>query len=115
MDSGYPLLVDYFEVVKVCEEKAAILNYRAGTTEYLDGETLVIDKDVKLTDIVKTPDGHPVKYTLLYLRTVTGAEVPILESMLGNVDYTKIGVPQKITVTDPVSGETASFTLLITE
>ena len=113
MDSGYPLLVDYFEVVKVCEEKAAILNYRAGTTEYLDGETLVIDKDVKLTDIVKTPDGHPVKYTLLYLRTVTGAEVPILESMLGDVDYTKVGVPQKITVTDPVSKESASFTLFI--
>ena len=60
--------------------------------------------------------NHPVKYTLLYLRTSSGKEIPVLESMLdGKIDYEKIGEAQLIEVTDPVSKESASFTLVIEE
>lgn len=114
VDSGFPLLIDYFEIVKDGEAKASILSYRGNTVESLDGETLVIKKGEKLTDIIDTPTAHPVKYTLLYLRTTTGAEIPVLESMLeGKIDYNKVGEKQEVTVTDPVSGEQASFALFI--
>ena len=114
VDSGFPLLIDYFEIVKDGEAKASILSYRGNTVESLDSETLVIKKGEKLTDIIDTPTAHPVKYTLLYLRTTTGAEIPVLESMLeGKIDYNKVGEKQEVTVTDPVSGEQASFALFI--
>ncbi len=85
-----------------------------GVEKSLDGDVLTIEKGVKLTDIVKKPDLYPATYTLLYMRLTNGQEIPILGSMIdGLVDYDKVGEEQVIPVTDPVSDETASFTLLI--
>ena len=76
---------------------------------------LYLNKGEKLTDLVLTPELHPEKYTLLYIRLSSGKEVPVTERMLdGKVDYNKTG-EQTVTVTDPVSGEQASFTLIIEE
>ena len=75
---------------------------------------LYLEKGKKLTDIVVTNELHPLTYTLLYIRLSTGVEVPVLGKWVEDkIDYTKVGVEQIITVTDDVSGETASFTLII--
>ncbi|HBK02231.1 MAG TPA: hypothetical protein DDY77_04290, partial [Clostridiales bacterium] len=116
LPNGFPGNIDYFEVTADGKEVPAIISYRSDIGGNLDGNVLHIAKDTKLTSVVPTPELHPAKYTLLYLRTSSGKEVPVLESMLeGKVDYTKVGVEQLVTVTDPVSKETASFKLLITE
>lgn len=114
--------IDCFEVtyadtaVPNATEQTSIFSMRNRVKENLDGKVLTIKKGQKLTDAVKTPEKHPVKYTLLYLHTSTGKEIPVLGSMLeGKVDYNKVGEEQVVTVTDPVSGESASFTLLIEE
>ena len=87
-----------------------------GVKDDLTGKVLTIKKGEKLTDILNVPVAHPATYTSLYLHTSTGKDIPVLGSMLeGKVDYTKVGVEQLVTVTDPVSGESASFKLLITE
>ena len=50
------------------------------------------------------------------MRTSKGREIPVLESMVeGKIDYNKMGVEQVITVTDPVDGDSASFTVFIEE
>ena len=114
MPKNFPGNIDYFEVAADGKETPAIISYRSGLSGNLDGKVLHIAKDTKLTSVVPTPELHPAKYTLLYLRTSSGKEVPVLESMLeGKVDYTKVGVEQLVTVTDPVSKEEASFKLFI--
>ncbi len=117
MPNNFPGNIDYFELVAGTadgNEAPAIISYRPDLSGNLDGKVLHIAKDTKLTSVVPTPELHPAKYTLLYLRTSSGKEVPVLESMLeGKVDYTKVGVEQLVTVTDPVSKEEASFKLFI--
>ncbi len=116
LPNGFSGNIDYFEVAADGNEPPAIISYRPDLSGNLDGKVLHIAKGTELTSVVPTPELHPAKYTLLYLRTSSGKEVPVLESMLeGKVDYTKVGVEQLVTVTDPVSKETASFKLLITE
>ena len=114
LPKGFSGNIDYFEVAADGNETPAIISYRRDLSGNLDGKVLHIAKDTELTSVVPTPELHPAKYTLLYLRTSSGKEVPVLESMLkGKVDYTKVGVEQLVTVTDPVSKEEASFTLFI--
>lgn len=110
--------IDCFEVTTADDisQKTSIFSMRSKTKSSLNGKTLYLPKGEKLTDIAETPVLHPVKYTLLYLSTSTGKEIPVLESMLeGKVDYEKVGEEQIVTVTDPVSKESASFTLFIEE
>ena len=117
MPNNFPGNIDYFELVAGTadgNEAPAIISYRSDLSGNLDGKVLHIAKDTELTSVVPTPELHPAKYTLLYLRTSSGKEVPVLESMLkGKVDYTKVGVEQLVTVTDPVSKEEASFKFFI--
>ena len=114
LPEGFSGNIDYFEVAADGNEAPAIISYRSDLSGNLDGKVLHIAKDTELTSVVPTPELHPAKYTLLYLRTSSGKEVPVLESMLkGKVDYKKVGVEQLVTVTDPVSKEEASFTLFI--
>ena len=117
MPNNFPGNIDYFELVAGTadgNEAPAIISYRSDLSGNLDGKVLHIAKGTELTSVVPTPALHPAKYTLLYLRTSSGKEVPVLESMLeGKVDYTKVGVEQLVTVTDPVSKEEASFKLFI--
>lgn len=117
MPNNFPGNIDYFELVADTadgNEAPAIISYRSDLSGNLDGKVLHIAKDTELTSVVPTPKLHPAKYTLLYLRTSSGKEVPVLESMLkGKVDYNKVGGEQVVTVTDPVSKEEASFTLFI--
>ena len=117
MPNNFPGNIDYFELVAGTadgNETPAIISYRSDLSGNLDGKVLHIAKDTELTSVVPTPELHPAKYTLLYLRTSSGKEVPVLKSMLeGKVDYKKVGVEQLVTVTDPVSKEEASFKLFI--
>lgn len=114
LPEGFSGNIDYFEVAADGNETPAIISYRSDLSGNLDGKVLHIAKDTELTSVVPTPELHPAKYTLLYLRTSSGKEVPVLESMLkGKVDYNKVGVEQLVTVTDPVSKEEASFKLFI--
>ena len=114
LPKGFSGNIDYFELAANGNEAPAIISYRSDLSGSLDGKVLHIAKGTELTSVVPTPELHPAKYTLLYLRTSSGKEVPVLESMLkGEVDYTKVGVEQLVTVTDPVSKEEASFTLFI--
>ena len=118
MNSKVEANIDCFEVTYVGEgtANASIFSMRTKGKQSLNGKVLYLNKGERLTDIVKTPANHPVKYTLLYLRTSSGKEIPVLESMLdGKIDYEKIGEAQLIEVTDPVSKESASFTLVIEE
>lgn len=114
LPKGFSGNIDYFEVAADGNEAPAIISYRSDLSGNLDGKVLHIAKGTELTSVVPTPELHPAKYTLLYLRTSSGKEVPVLESMLkGKVDYKKVGVKQLVTVTDPVSKEEASFKLFI--
>ena len=121
MPSKVDANIDRFEVVyddtttSSVIAKTSIFSMRTkGVEESLDGKVLTIKKGVKLTDIIPVNALHPATYTSLYMRLTSGKEVPILGSMLdGKVDYNKVGVEQLVTVTDPVSKESASFTLLI--
>ena len=118
--NGVNARIDYFEVT-YCDSAmtsinpaAAIYSVRGSNIENLYGKVLTINKGAKLTDIIELNPLHPVKYTRLYLRTSSGNDVAVLDTLLdGKVDYNKVGEEQVITVTDPVSKETASFTLLI--
>ena len=96
------------------KDTATIFSMRTkGVKDDLTGKVLTIKKGEKLTDILNVPGAHPATYTSLYIHTSTGKDIPILGSMLeGKVDYNKTG-EQTVTVTDPVSGESASFKLLI--
>lgn len=116
MPNGFYGNIDYFEVVENDEpEEAKILSMRTGARVDLSKNAVYLQKGAKLTDILLTPALHPEKYTLLYIRLSSGKEVPITERMLnGKVDYDKTG-EQTVTVTDPVSGEQASFKLIIEE
>lgn len=116
MPKGFYGNIDYFEVVENDEaESAKILSTRTGSRVDLSKNALYLNKGEKLTDLVLTPELHPEKYTLLYIRLSSGKEVPVTERMLeGKVDYNKTG-EQTVTVTDPVSGEQASFKLIIEE
>ena len=99
------------------KDTATIFSMRTkGVKDDLTGKVLTIKKGEKLTDILNVPGAHPATYTSLYIHTSTGKDIPVLGSMLeGKVDYNKVGEEQNVTVTDPVSGESASFKLLITE
>ena len=118
--NGVNARIDYFEVT-YCDSAmtsinpaAAIYSVRGSNIENLYGKVLTINNGVKLTDIIELNPLHPVKYTRLYLRTSSGNDVAVIDTLLdGKVDYTKIGEEQVVTVTDPVSGESASFKLLI--
>ena len=119
--NGVNARIDYFEVT-YCDSAmtsinpaAAIYSVRGSNIENLYGKVLTINKGAKLTDIITGLNPlHPVKYTRLYLRTSSGNDVAVLDTLLeGKVDYTKVGVEQNVTVTDPVSKEEASFTLFI--
>ena len=120
--NGVNARIDYFEVT-YCDSAmtsinpaAAIYSVRGSDIENLYGKVLTINKGAKLTDIIELNPLHPVKYTRLYLRTSSGNDVAVIDTLLeGKVDYNKVGVEQDVTVTDPVSGESASFKLLITE
>ncbi len=116
MPQGFSGNIDYFEVVENDgAESAKILSTRTGSRVDLSKNALYLNKGEKLTDLVLTPELHPEKYTLLYIRLSSGKEVPVTERMLeGKIDYTKVG-EQKVTVVDPVSNEEASFTLIIEE
>ena len=115
MPSGIEGNIDYFEVVASEEAQTAkIMSMRTGARVDLSKNVLYLEKGKKLTDIVVTNELHPLTYTLLYIRLSTGVEVPVLGKWVEDkIDYTKVGVEQIITVTDDVSGETASFTLII--
>ena len=118
--NGVNARIDYFEVT-YCDSAmtsinpaAAIYSVRGSNIENLYGKVLTINKGAKLTDIIELNPLHPVKYTRLYLRTSSGNDVAVLDTLLeGKVDDTKVGEQQLVTVTDPVSGESASFKLLI--
>lgn len=114
LPTGYPGNLDFFEVVSgKAVQETKVISVRSGSAVDLSKNALYLKKGEKLTDIVDTPERHPVKYTLLYIRTTSGKDVCVLDTMLeGKIDYDKIG-EQTITVTDPVSGESASFKLII--
>ena len=115
--------IDRFEVIyddtttSNVTAKTSIFSMRTkGVEESMEGKVLTINKLSELTSVVPVNALHPATYTSLYMRLTSGKEVPILGSMLdGLVNETKIGEEQLVTVTDPVSGESASFKLLITE
>ena len=114
LPTGFPGNLDFFEVVSgKAVQETKVISVRSGSVVDLSKNALYLKKGEKLTDIVDTPERHPVKYTLLYIRTTSGKEVCVLNTMLeGKIDYDKVG-EQTITVTDPVSGESASFKLII--
>ena len=114
LPTGFPGNLDFFEVVSgKAVQETKVISVRSGSAVDLSKNALYLKKGEKLTDIVDTPERHPVKYTLLYIRTTSGKDVCVLDTMLeGKIDYDKIG-EQTITVTDPVSGESASFKLII--
>lgn len=114
LPTGFPGNLDFFEVVSgKAVQETKVISVRSGSVVDLSKNALYLKKGEKLTDIVDTPERHPVKYTLLYIRTTSGKEVCVLDTMLeGKIDYDKVG-EQTITVTDPVSGESASFKLII--
>ena len=115
--TGIEANIDYFEVIETTEtDVPKIVSLRTGVRKDLDNEIIYLKKGEKLSDIVSVSDQHPVRYTRLYMRTSKGREIPVLESMVeGKIDYNKIGVEQVITVTDPVDGDSASFTIFIEE
>lgn len=124
MPGGFGGNIDCFEVIDSEEQKTTkIISYNNEKLERVDvsetGTVLYLENGKKFSDHVNVKDldyRHPVRYTLLYMSLTNNTEIPILESMLeGKVDYNKVGVEQVVTVTDPVSGESASFKLLITE
>lgn len=114
LPTGFPGNLDFFEVASgKAVQETKVISVRSGSVVDLSKNALYLKKGEKLTDIVDTPERHPVKYTLLYIRTTSGKEVCVLDTILeGKIDYDKVG-EQTITVTDPVSGESASFKLII--
>ena len=123
LTGNYEVNIDRFEVIyddtttSNVTAKTSIFSMRTkGVEESMEGKVLTINKLSELTSVVPVNALHPATYTSLYMRLTSGKEVPILGSMLeGKVDDTKVGEQQLVTVTDPVSGESASFKLLITE
>ena len=124
MPGGFGGNIDCFEVIDSEEQKTTkIISYNNEKLERVDasetGIVLYLENGKRFSDHVNVKDldyRHPVRYTLLYMSLTNNTEIPVLESMLeGKVDYNKVGVEQLVTVTDPVSGESASFKLLITE
>ncbi len=121
LTGNYAVNIDRFEVIyddtttSNVTAKTSIFSMRTkGVEESMEGKVLTINKLSELTSVVPVNALHPATYTSLYMRLTSGKEVPILGSMLeGKVDYNKVGVEQNVTVTDPVSGESASFKLLI--
>ena len=115
MPNGLDVNIDYFEVTtENAANTAKIMSMRSGARVDLSRTTLYIKKGEKLTDILAVNALHPLTYTLLYIRLSNGTEVPVLGSMIeGKVNYDVVGVEQTIEVTDPVSKETASFTLVV--
>ncbi len=120
LTGNYEVNIDRFEVIyddtttSNVTAKTSIFSMRTkGVEESMEGKVLTINKLSELTSVVPVNALHPATYTSLYMRLTSGKEVPILGSMLeGKVDYNKTG-EQTVTVTDPVSGESASFKLLI--
>lgn len=117
--NGYDINIDYFEIVESDRvETTKIINMREGVRVdcSIAGNKVYLTKGETLTDIFDIPSGYPFKYSLLYIRTTKGKEIPVLSTMLdaASIDYTKTG-EQTVTVTDPVSKESASFTLVIEE
>lgn len=122
MPGGFGGNIDCFEVIDSEEQKTTkIISYNNEKLERVDvsetGTVLYLENGKKFSDHVNVKDldyRHPVRYTLLYMSLTNNTEIPILESMLeGKVDYNKVGEEQVVTVTDPVSGESASFKLFI--
>lgn len=118
MPNGLNGNIDYFEIVEnTATDTAKIISMRDGVRVdcSIAGNKVTIAKGEKLTDVFDLPEEYPLTYSLLYIRTSAGKEIPVLGSMLeGAVDYDKVG-EQVVTVKDPVSKEEASFTLVIEE
>lgn len=105
LPNGFNANIDYFEVTGA-DEPACVEPRLISMRETVDGYTVpadVTDKTVyldygqTLTDICRTPEAHPFKYTLLYLRLPDGNVVPVGGHMLSQIDYTKTG-EQNVTV-----------------
>ena len=111
MPNAFAGNIDYFEVREsdyVYEPQ--LFSMRTGSRVDLTDNAIYLEKGQKLTDLVPTPELHPAKYTLIYIRLANGQEVPVLESMLSEIDYEHVG-EQTVTVT---CGEaTAQFKLVI--
>ena len=111
MPNAFAGNIDYFEVREsdyVYEPQ--LFSMRTGSRVDLTDNAIYLEKGQKLTDLVLTPELHPAKYTLIYIRLADGQEVPVLESMLSEIDYEHVG-EQTVTVT---CGEaTAQFKLVI--
>lgn len=111
MPNAFAGNIDYFEVREsdyVYEPQ--LFSMRTGSRVDLTDNAIYLEKGQKLTDLVPTPELHPAKYTLIYIRLADGQEVPVLESMLSEIDYKHVG-EQTVTVT---CGEaTAQFKLVI--
>ena len=111
MPNAFAGNIDYFEVREsdyVYEPQ--LFSMRTGSRVDLTDYAIYLEKGQKLTDLVLTPEPHPAKYTLIYIRLADGQEVPVLESMLSEIDYEHVG-EQTVTVT---CGEaTAQFKLVI--
>lgn len=111
MPNAFEGNIDYFEVREsdyVYEPQ--LFSMRTGSRVDLTSNAIYLEKGQTLTDIVSTSELHPAKYTLIYIRLADGQEVPVLESMLSDIDYNRVG-EQTVTVT--CNETTATFKLVI--
>ena len=118
MPNGISANIDFFQVRETDSFCANLFTVRDGSHTKLD--LLTLEKDQKITDIIKTPSAHPYQYTLMYLRLPNGNEYPIVTKpsegtnvnyvgVLSDIDYTLSS--QKVTVTN--ENYKLSFTLNI--
>lgn len=99
MPEGFQGNIDYFEVREndyIYEPQ--LFSVRTGSRVDLTENVVYLDRGQKLTDLVPAPELHPARYTLIYLRLADGQEVPVLESMLSDINYDQVG-EQTVTVT----------------
>ena len=107
MPNGISANIDFFQVRETDSFGANLFTVRDGSHTKLD--SLTLEKNQKITDIIKTPSAHPYQYTLMYLRLPNGNEYPIVTKpsegtnvnyvgVLSDIDYTLSS--QKVTVTN---------------
>lgn len=114
--------IDYFEVsagdvsasTQLFSMREAVGSER--TRVDLGRNAIYLKKGERITDAVKASatsntnalyDKIPYKFTLIYLRTVDGASIPVGEHMLSGLDYDLVGVEQTVTVTVKEKGDDA--------
>ncbi len=132
-NGGVSANVDSFEIVteEAAQQTGTVslfhIRNASGARAKLDNDknVLYLEKGKKLENIAgypscpaDTPDGYPLKYTLIYMVLADGTNVPVCTKWLSEIDYDHVG-EQTVTVTitkkDGSEVGTAQFKLVITE